>query len=116
MLDFTIAKMKHQLWKRKLYNYINKNEPIDEQEMVSEKDCQLGKWLYSEGMEKYKSISEINTLEQVHSKLHKLTFSIVSEKKSENIDQARQMLDELSGVSEEIVGLLDKLEVRVKHA
>ncbi|MDH4200053.1 MAG: CZB domain-containing protein [Spirochaetia bacterium] len=116
MLDFTIAKMKHQMWKRKLHHYIFDNSPIDEKEMVSERDCQLGKWLYAEGMEKYKSLLEINTLERVHKNLHALTHSIVDDKKNNKIDAAKAGLDELSGISDEIVGLLDTLELKIKNS
>jgi len=114
MLDFTIAKMKHQMWKRKLSQYILEDRPIDEKELVSERDCQLGQWLYATGMDKYKDLMEINTLERVHKKLHELTHSIVRDKKSNNIDGAKEGLNHLSEISDEIVGLLDKLELKIK--
>jgi methyl-accepting chemotaxis protein len=115
MLDFTIAKMKHQMWKRKLHQYIFDNTPIDEKELVSERDCQLGQWLYATGMDKYKDMSEINTLERVHKHLHSLTHSIVGDKKNNNIEQAKNGLIELSNISDEIVHLLDVLEQKDKN-
>jgi len=115
MLDFTIAKMKHQMWKRKLHHFIYDDTPIDEKELVSERDCQLGQWLYATGMEKYKNINEITVLEQVHKDLHALTHSIVDDKKNNNIDQAKKGLEKLSKISDEIVHLLDVLEKKDKH-
>jgi hypothetical protein len=115
MLDFTIAKMNHQMWKRKLDKFVNLNEPIDESEMVSERDCKLGKWLYADGIGKYGKWSEIHSLEEVHKKLHKLTFSILNNKKSGDMETAREELDTLGKTSEKIVGLLNTLEEKLKN-
>ncbi|MDH4262044.1 MAG: CZB domain-containing protein [Spirochaetia bacterium] len=115
MLDFTIAKMKHQMWKRKLSLYVLNDTPIDEKELVSERDCQLGQWLYSTGLEKYKEMREINTLERVHKRLHQLTHTIVDDKKNNKMDIAKEGLHELSNISDEIVGILDQLELNIKE-
>ena len=114
MLDFTIAKMKHQMWKRKLTQFISQDIPIDEKELVSERDCQLGQWLYSQGMDKYKELMDINTLERVHKQLHELTFSIVNDKKENNMPAAKEGLTQLSHISDEIVSILDRLEAKIK--
>ena len=114
MLDFTIAKMNHQLWKRKLGKFINGDSGMDEKELVSERDCKLGQWLYSEGINKYSSLGEIHNLETVHKELHQLTFSIVDQKKKGNTGEASALLEQLGEKSEIIVQLLDRLEIKMK--
>ena len=116
MLDFTIAKMNHQLWKRKLGKFINGEPGMDEKELVSERDCKLGQWLYGEGLSKYSSMHEISNLESIHKDLHQLTFNIVDEKKQGNDHQARELLLLLGEKSETIVQLLDQLELKIKNA
>ena len=116
MLDFTIAKMNHQLWKRKLGKFVNGEPGMDEKELVSERDCKLGQWLYGEGMEKYSSMGEIFSLESVHKELHELTFNIVDQKKQGNSDEAKELLSRLGEKSDKIVQLLDSLELKIKSA
>ncbi len=114
MLDFTIAKMNHHSWKRKLSKAVNEDQTIDEKEMVSERDCKLGKWLYAEGLEKYRDFPDIGTLERQHAELHRLTFQILEQKKQGKIDEARSSLQLLGTLSDEIVSLLDGLERSIK--
>jgi len=83
--------------------------------MVLEKDCKLGQLLYSEGMNKYSDLQEMNPLEVNHKELHQLTFQIMREKKSGEIEKARESLKELGDISTEIVSLLDKLELKIKY-
>jgi len=114
MLDFTIAKMNHQMWKRKLAKAVHENVAIDEKEMVSERDCKLGQWLYSEGLDKYNKFTEMGNLEKKHAELHRLTFAILEEKKEGDINAATSSLKRLGDLSVEIVSLLDTLEGKIK--
>jgi len=116
MLDFTIQKMNHNLWKRKLSKHLNQDEPINEKEMVSERDCELGKWLYATGLDKFSHISEIQTLEKTHATLHQLTHKIVNLKKMDQKTEAFEKLKELENISEKIIQLLDTLELKIKKA
>ena len=64
-IDFASAKMKHLTWKFKLRGFLDGKEKLTET-LLSEHDCDLGKWLYSEGMSKYGTIPETQKLENTH--------------------------------------------------
>lgn len=107
--DFTMAKNKHLQWKIKLRSFLDGKATMTLDEAVSHHDCDLGKWLYSVGMNEYKSFSEMNKLESVHSDLHKVIKNVVNFKQSGNTAGAESELAKVNTLSNEIVGLLDSL-------
>ncbi len=68
--DFTQARFKHLNWKFRLRAFLDGKETITKEQAVSHHDCDLGKWLYSTGIEKYKQYSEMHELEKIHELLH----------------------------------------------
>jgi hypothetical protein len=84
-----------------------------EQAMYHE-DCDLGRWLYSEGLSTYGSMPEMRRLEKIHTKLHGRVRNYMEMKSAANafgIDREWQKIEEMS---EEILALLNELEQKEK--
>lgn len=112
--DFDAAKMKHSSWKLKMQGFIDGTSSMSESEAVSHRDCQLGKWLYSDGLSKYGNLSLMQELERVHTELHAYVKDIVVLKKAGDLEGAKSKFQSLSSSSSRIIELLDKLEAQVE--
>ncbi|MGK7901740.1 MAG: CZB domain-containing protein [Hormoscilla sp.] len=115
MIDFSLAKAQHSLWKIKLRSFLHGQSEIQLTEFVSHRDCLLGKWLYATGLAKYGSIPEMQSLETIHQKLHVIASRIVEMKRLGQVDAAERELAQLEPLSEKIVDLLNSVEQKVKH-
>jgi methyl-accepting chemotaxis protein len=111
-LDFTMAKIKHASWKLKLRDFLDGKPGLTPAQATSHKDCDLGKWLYSEGLTKFGTIPEMRTLEREHEGLHKLIKTIMDLKTAGKIKQAEEEYKKIDPVSKKIVELLGTLEER----
>ena len=113
-LDFVSAKLKHATWRSKMRSFLDGEQIfLSEAEAVSHQDCELGKWLYSEGIAKYGRIPELQELERVHEKLHSCVRDIIRMKNSDNTSGAEKAYKELDMASERIFNLLDQLDNKV---
>ena len=110
MLDFALARSKHLDWKIRLRSFLDGAHGLTEAQAVSHKDCELGKWLYLEGLGKYGHLTGMLELEQVHVELHAIVKSIVQLKNAGNADLAHRELIRLGPVSHKIITLLKDIE------
>jgi len=113
-MDFSLARLNHQLWKMRLRSFLDGKAEMSEAELSSHTQCDLGKWLYGGALEKYQSISEMSQLEKAHAQLHASVSRIVKLKNSGNIEDAKQEYAKLVPVSDEIVTVLVTIEQKVK--
>ena len=108
--DFSSARFKHLNWKFRLRSFLDGKESITKEQAVSHKDCDLGKWLYSEGLEKYKQFDEMHQLEKVHENLHAVIKKVVDLKGKHDAAGAEAEYKKVEGLSATIIGYLDSLE------
>lgn len=113
-MDFGLARLNHQVWKMRLRSFLNDKEKMDASEAMSHEDCDLGKWIYGGALETYASIPEMKRLEVVHAAMHRQIKSIIVNKNSGNIDEAKEEFKEIGSVSAEIVELLTAVEKQTK--
>jgi len=113
-VDFAIARVMHVAWKSGLRSFLDGKETITEEQAISHRDCDLGKWLYSEGMVKYGTMPEMQELEKVHVELHSLVKRIVQMKNSGNTSAAEQELVKMEMISQKIFSLLIAIEQKVE--
>jgi hypothetical protein len=109
-VDFALARIKHWLWHQKLQQYLVGKINLDESELGSSQSCDLGKWIYTEGMSKYGKILEMQELEKVHNVMHTTVSKIVKLKKAGQEAIAYQELDKLANISKQITVLLESME------
>ena len=75
MIDITIARITHVQWVHQLEMLLHKNTTAVS--LPSYHDCELGVWLYGEGLRTYKSIPEIEQLEQSHKVFHLAADNVI---------------------------------------
>ena len=112
-LDFATARMKHMNWKLKLRSFLDGRESLTEAQATSPKDCDLGKWMYSEGMTQYGKYPEMKDLEKAHNELHATVKKIVQAKNGGRATAAEQEYKKIEPISAKIDSLLAALEKKL---
>jgi methyl-accepting chemotaxis protein len=113
-IDFQVFRIKHIAWKTMLKAFLEGRGSLAEEKAVSHKDCDLGKWLYAEGLKQYGKIPEMRKLETVHEDLHAMVRRIISLKRSGDPSAAELEYRKIGPISDEIVSLLTTIEGKVK--
>ncbi|PYX54813.1 MAG: hypothetical protein DMG76_20330 [Acidobacteria bacterium] len=109
-LDFALARSKHLDWKRNLRYFLEGRLTLTEAQAISHKDCELGKWLYAEGLKKYRHLSNMSELEQTHVELHAIVRRVMQMKHAGDETGAKQEFSKLGPVSDRIIQLLKDVE------
>ncbi len=115
-LDFATAKLKHMSWKLKLRDFLDGKPGLTAAQATGHHDCDLGKWLYSDGLKRYASVPEMKELEKVHETLHKTIKTIVDLRTGGKLREAEDEFKKVEGVSRKIVDLLSVIEAATKKA
>jgi methyl-accepting chemotaxis protein len=113
-LDFSAARIKHLSWKTRLRSFLDGQESMSKDQAVSHHDCDLGKWLYSTGMESYGHMPEMKTLEKVHAELHGIIKDVVRLKHGGDVKGAEKKFAKVESISGKIVAMLNHIESDVK--
>lgn len=113
-LDFPLARLNHQVWKLRLRSFLEGKETLTETQAVSHRDCELGQWLYGEGLKQYGDISEMQQLEKVHADLHNKISMVIRLQHSGNTSRAKQEFNKITPLSNEVVSLLRAVEKKVQ--
>ncbi len=109
-IDFASARAKHKLWKTRLRAFLDGEESMNENEAVSHRDCDLGKWLYSTGLEQFGHLPEMKELEKIHAEMHSVIKQVIQGHQSGDDKKAEAAYARVERFSDRIVELLDKLE------
>lgn len=111
VFDFEAAKSAHLAWKARVRSFLQGDtSAITKKQACSHKECQLGKWYYSDGMNKYKNSKEFQSIEAPHARLHEIIKEIIGLHERNKLNEADELYEELSAASDEIVRLLDETE------
>jgi aerotaxis receptor len=109
--DFNQAKKAHLSWKLRVRNFLQGDiNAISKEQVCSHRECDLGRWYYSEGMSKYKDSSYFKGIEKPHARLHQIIQEVFDMYEKGTLDEAEALYQELGPLSDEIVDLLDKTE------
>jgi hypothetical protein len=112
-LDFSMAKLKHAAWKMKLRDFLDGKPGLTPAQATSHHDCDLGKWIYSDGLAKYGTVPEMKTLEKEHETLHRTVKAIMDLKAAGKTAQAEAEFLKIEPISKKIVDLLTAIEGKV---
>ncbi|HIJ22409.1 MAG: hypothetical protein HON68_09200 [Gammaproteobacteria bacterium] len=104
------ARSAHLAWKGKIRGFLDGFIEMDINQAVSHHDCVLGKWLDSEGREKYKNFHEMSSLDDVHAKMHAVVKKVIELKKDGKKGEAEQEFLKISPYSKQVVEYIDELE------
>ncbi|MGV6815737.1 MAG: methyl-accepting chemotaxis protein [Thiotrichales bacterium] len=108
-LDVSSAKAKHLSWKTKIRSFLDGRGTLTMDQAVSHRDCDLGKWLYSEGMDKLGHLPDMQDLEKTHAEMHAHIKSIIAKKEAGDSSAAENGYVAVDKLSSKVVGLLDNL-------
>jgi two-component system chemotaxis sensor kinase CheA len=114
-VDFDQARAKHMAWRTRLRSFLDGKESLTQAQAVSERDCDLGKWLYGGVLTDFSHISELHQLEKAHAELHALVRQIIKYKDEGKTQQAEATYMNMRTVSDKIFGLLNVIE-KMHHA
>lgn len=109
-IDFSLAANKHLAWKSRLRHFLHSDQPLTDAELISHRECDLGKWLYSSGMKKYGHFSEMQDIEREHAEFHATIKTFASLQRDGRRDQAQTELAKIDRLSDKVVSLLNGLE------
>ncbi len=108
--DFFAARTAHLAWRQRIRDFLDGAEGLTEDEAVSHRDCKLGKWLYSFGLEQYGNIPAMRTMEKEHEVLHATIRDIVRLKNEGRDAEAEARFADIEKLSGKIVFLLKQVE------
>ena len=112
-LDLTSAALKHSTWKLRLRGFLDGKGGLTLAQATGHRDCDLGKWLYAEGLAKYSAVPEIKTLEREHETLHRTIKKIVELKAAGKTKEAEAAFLAVGPLSDHIVGLIHAIDAKV---
>ncbi|WAA13176.1 methyl-accepting chemotaxis protein [Fervidibacillus halotolerans] len=104
-----MAKTDHLLWKWKVYNVLLGVEEMDSKEVISHKDCRLGKWYYGHELEQVKNNMAFQEIEEPHKKVHEYAKGAIDYYKNNDLQSAEEMYNQLVEVSELMIQKIDEL-------
>ena len=113
VLDFSLMVGKHLAWKSRLRRFLKGEEMLTETQLTSHRDCDLGRWLYGGGMDKYGHFKEMKEMEREHAQMHETIKNVVHLKEAGQLDQIKAEMITVDRLSERVVSLLHTVERQV---
>lgn len=114
-LDLSTAIAAHLAWKGRIRAFLNGEASLTLKEAVSHEHCVLGKWYYSEGMDKYGHFTEMSQLEPPHIELHQTIRQIIELKDAGKSAEAEKLFLRIEPLSAEIVSYLEAIEAAARR-
>jgi methyl-accepting chemotaxis protein len=107
------AKTSHLAWKTKIRSYLSGLTQMDQQEVVSHKNCRFGLWYDTVGRQQFSEIPAACAIDKPHETLHRTIQEIIQAKEQGDIARAEHLYGDIERCSDEVVTLLDEL---IRHA
>jgi HD-GYP domain-containing protein (c-di-GMP phosphodiesterase class II) len=109
-LDLSGARSAHLSWKARLRSYMDGKDALSRKQLVSHRECELGRWYHSEGIQLYGRIPEMQALEQPHEDMHRIIRALVDHHEHGRYDEAESCYEQVEPLSMQIVSLLTAIE------
>ena len=107
-LDIQQARVKFILFKSKLRSVLY-GSALDES-ILSPRNTPLGHWLYNSALTKYSYIPEVQRVEKINNDVISKAKSLIDLYNSGKIEEARQGLESLHDLENELISLLGTIE------
>jgi methyl-accepting chemotaxis protein len=111
--DFFSARTAHLAWRQRIRDFLDGAKALTHEEAVSHRDCALGKWLYSDGLERYGHIEDMQAMAREHETLHSTIREIIDLKEQGRHPLAEERYRDIEQLSQKIVALLKSVERQV---
>ena len=109
--DVEAAKRAHLVWRSRVQKLLQGKEQVDENNVVSHRDCALGKWYYGPAQEEFRDDPVFAELGHKHEEMHNAVRATASLWNGGNQQSARERAQEVYALSDRVVELLDQLPV-----
>ncbi|MBU0635011.1 MAG: CZB domain-containing protein [Candidatus Omnitrophica bacterium] len=109
-IEFSMVRMMQRTWRMKIRSFLQGQDSLPEQEAYSFRDCEFGKWLYSEGMAKYGKIPEMKEIEKIHIHLHHNVKKNKHIREKKLFFEAEKSLQKIEELAQEMMYLLNIVE------
>lgn len=110
-----VFKQAHLRWVERLEALVLQGVKIPREELVSHRNCALGQWYYGLGVQNYGHLPEFRAIEPPHEKLHQIARQIVDCIDRGDRAQAERLLEQVRGISKEIVARLESLRTAAEQ-
>jgi uncharacterized phage infection (PIP) family protein YhgE len=107
--DIEAAKSAHKMWRIKVQKLLLGEELIEEKDLLSHRDCKLGKWYYSRGQTQFGGNAVFVELGQKHEEMHNAVKKVVRLLRDGQRGAAQREAEKVYRLSEQVVHLLDQL-------
>ncbi|WP_033135882.1 methyl-accepting chemotaxis protein [Aeromonas finlandensis] len=105
----TRARAAHLGWKTRVRAYLDGQEGLSRSEAVSDKECRLGRWYFSEGASCCSSQPAFKAIATPHARLHQVIQQVIELKNQHKHAEAEALYREIEQNSEQVVGCIDQL-------
>ncbi len=113
--DFALARQRHEQWIDRLKQVLEGRASMTPDQAGSHKECAVGKWLYSSGLEEYGAVPEMQTLEATHRQFHDLVRQIVTLRAKAEQSAAEREFSQVQPLSQNVIDLLAAVEKKVSE-
>lgn len=103
------VKLDHLVWKSEVYAVIHGVSNKSAQDFVSHKNCRLGQWYDTNGMQKYSSVGSFRSLDQPHAEVHNEGAKALEAFANQNQGQTITALQKMEKASQRVLGYLDDI-------
>ena len=112
MVDFDVEINNHLQWRAIIESVVSGDVSMEIHGglIASDKDCQLGRWLYSSESASYEGNFHFNLLIADHKKFHLLSSEIVAAYKQGDFQKTHKLLDEFYFISDKVIDTLKELK------
>ncbi|MFM5334678.1 methyl-accepting chemotaxis protein [Aeromonas veronii] len=103
------ARAAHMGWKTRVRAYLDGQEGLSRSEAVSDKECRLGHWYFSEGQACCGDQPAFRAMAAPHARLHQVIQQVIELKNQHKHEEAEALYREIEQNSEQVVGCIDQL-------
>jgi len=106
------AKTSHLAWTTKVRQFLDGKGTLDEKIAFSEHHCAFGQW-FDQAYQEHAHMPEMEQIKGPHARLHRTIKSIAELKRNGDLDAAESEYLRIAPLSEEIVGLISRLQEKL---
>ena len=111
--DFPVMRQAHMNWLVTVHDIMSGRKNAADVKVVSHRDCKLGQWLYSEGMNKFGGLPQMNSLEHDHRCMHDSVRTVVDSMQAGDRESAAIAAHGVEMMSGKVVEYLYDIEKQV---
>ncbi|XOF33345.1 MAG: CZB domain-containing protein [Candidatus Electrothrix sp. YB6] len=110
------ATIVHLQWKSKLSDFFYGVEELNASQVPDHTHCELGKWLYSSGLQELAELSGTDRLDSAHKEVHNEIKRLVQmPEETRKSAEGKQALAHFKTKCDRLVDILENLEAQAKQ-